>query len=509
LFWEYYSYPFRVGIQEANAQGFMASYNSYNGIPMTVHPVLQDIVRKQWGFDGIICSDGSAVQLMFNPQPRGHGYFYTLEEAAAASVRASVGQFLDAQAQQTLVSAVQHNILTERDLDEALRPVFRVMIRLGLLDPPDNNPYAKIGDGPEPWTLDSSKALAKKVTEESVVLLKNANNTLPLDKSKIKSVAMIGTRANVVRFDWYSSQPGYTITPVEGIQAKLGSNVKVSFASSDDVDAAVNLAKSSDVAICVVGNDPICDAPWAKTESPNEGKESVDRKGIDLDEEPLVKKVFAANPHTIVVLISSFPYAINWTQENIPAIVHMTHCSQEEGSALADVLFGDYNPAGRLVETWPKSLSQIPDLMDYDIRHGRTYMYFKGEPLYAFGYGLSYTNFEYSNLKSADTLAPDGTLDVSVDVKNTGSRDGDEVVQLYVKHIGSGVLRPNKELKGFARVPLKAGETKTVKLQLPAAKLAYWNTTANQWVVERDQVQLMVGTSSADLKLNKTIQITP
>jgi beta-glucosidase len=178
------------------------------------------------------------------------------------------------------------------------------------------------------------------------------------------------------------------------------------------------------------------------------------------------------------------------------------------GNGLADVLFGDYNPAGRTSQTWPKSTNDIPPMMDYNIRHGRTYMYSWREPLYPFGFGLSYTTFAYSNLRtSAASLSAKGSLDVSVDVKNTGTRAGDEVVQLYVKHITSAVDRPNKELRGFKRVPLEAGETKTVTINLPASRLAYWDPTGKAWVVESDKVQLMVGGSSADTKLNQTISV--
>jgi beta-glucosidase len=248
-----------------------------------------------------------------------------------------------------------------------------------------------------------------------------------------------------------------------------------------------------------------------KVNDNSEGREGIDRESITLGsgQEELVQQVFAANPKTVVVLVSSFPYAINWAQEHVPAIIHMANSSQEMGNGLADALFGDYNPAGRTSQTWPKSLDQIPTMMDYDIRHGRTYMYFKGEPLYPFGFGLSYTTFAYSNLKtSVASLAAKGSVDVSVDVKNTGTRAGDEVVQLYVKHVGSAVERPAKELRGFQRVMIPAGETKTVTLTLPASRLAYWDVAKKAWVVEADKVQLMVGPSSADSKLDKTIDVT-
>ena len=210
----------------------------------------------------------------------------------------------------------------------------------------------------------------------------------------------------------------------------------------------------------------------------------------------------------MVLLISSFPFAINWSQANVPAILHMTHASQDEGAALAKVLFGGYNPAGRLATTWPKSMDQLPPMMDYNIRHGRTYMYFKGEPLYPFGYGLSYTTFRYSNLKTNSArLASDGTLKISVDVTNTGKRRGDEVVQLYVKHLNSGVDRPLKELKAFRRVTLAPGQTRTVVLPLKAETLAYWDMARQRWEVEADQVSLMVGSSSADVKSDKTVTV--
>jgi beta-glucosidase len=227
----------------------------------------------------------------------------------------------------------------------------------------------------------------------------------------------------------------------------------------------------------------------------------------------LIEQVYAANPKTVVVLISSYPFAINWPQEHVPAIVHMSQNSQELGSALADVLFGDYNPAGRLVQTWPKSLEQLPPMMDYNIRNGRTYMYFKGEPLYPFGYGLSYTTFKYSNLKtSAETLNKDGAITVAVDVENSGKVAGEEVVQLYVKDVGprdqkGGLALPAEELRGFKRVALRPGERKTVAMPLPAKAVAHWNMEQHAFVLEPGQIELLAGASSADIRLRKTITV--
>jgi beta-glucosidase len=209
-----------------------------------------------------------------------------------------------------------------------------------------------------------------------------------------------------------------------------------------------------------------------------------------------------------VVLASNFPYAIDWTQRHVPAILHLTHASQEQGSALADVLFGDYDPAGRLVQTWPAAMAQLPPLMDYDIRHGRTYMYFKGRPLYPFGYGLSYTRFEYSGLSlDASRLAADGVLDVSFQLRNAGSREGEEVAQLYVQYPDSKVSRPERALKAFARVPLAAYEFKTVHLQLRARDLAWWDESRHRFVVEAGRVRLLVGASSADIRLRGMVGV--
>jgi len=242
--------------------------------------------------------------------------------------------------------------------------------------------------------------------------------------------------------------------------------------------------------------------------SPSDGREGRDRETITLDQEQLVKQVYAANPKTIVILVSSFPFAINWTQANVPAILHMAHSSQDEGTALAKILFGEYNPGGHLVVTWPKSLDQLPPMMDYNIRDGRTYMYSKGEPLYPFGFGLSYTTFKYSNLRtSSPQLARDGAVTVSVDVTNTGSREGDEVIQLYVKHLRSKVERPREELRGFQRITVQPNETKTVQIPLKAAALAWWDEKLPGFRVEAEPVQVMVGDSSSDIKLTTTVGV--
>jgi beta-glucosidase len=274
--------------------------------------------------------------------------------------------------------------------------------------------------------------------------------------------------------------------------------------------------------VVVLGNNPTCGdeaRAWYGTPTegggitlpctvPSDGREGRDRETMDLYQEQIVKQVFIKNPKTVVLLVTSFPFTINWSEANVPAILMMAHSSQDEGTALAKVLFGEYNPGGHLVRTWPKSADQLPPRMDYNIRDGYTYMYFKGEPLYPFGFGLSYTTFKFSNLHtSSSRLAKDSSVTVSVDVTNTGTRAGDEVVQLYVQHLRSAVTRPREELEGFQRVSIDPGQTKTVAIDLPASRLAYWDVHTHAFRVEQEPVSLMIGDSSADIVLKTPIQI--
>ena len=507
-FFEYYSAPFRMGIEQGHSNAFMTSYNAWNGIPMTASPILHSIVEKDWGFNGIICTDAGALTNMVTL----HKYYPDMNHAAAGAIHAGINQFLD-KYQEPVRGAYQDKLITDAEIDNNLKGVFRVMIKLGLLDPPQQVPYAIIGREGDPnaskgapWTWPEHKALVRKVTDESIVLLKNEGGVLPLQHPK--SIAVIGPYADQVLIDWYSGTPPYTISPLQGIQARAGNDVPVHFSTGNDAAETDKLAKDADVVIAVVGNHPTCNAGWEKCPVASDGKEAVDRKSVTLEQEELVKRLYAINPHTIVVLNASFPFATSWTQEHIPAIVEMTHNSEEEGTGLADVLFGDYNPAGRLTQTWPASMDQLPPMMDYDITHGRTYMYAKDKPLYGFGYGLSYTNFTYANLKlSSSRLHKDQTLEVSADVTNSGSRDGEEVVQLYVHHRNSHVPRPREELKGFTRVAIAAGQTRSVTIALPASALAYWDVAKHQFEVEHDSVELMLGAASNDIRLRQTIAV--
>jgi beta-glucosidase len=514
---EYYAKPFEMAVRTGGAQAMMAAYNAVNGVPAHVHPMLREIVMKEWGLDGIICTDGGGLRLLMTA----HKAFPDLETASAACIKAGVNHFLDRH-KEAVTGAVKRGLLAEAEIDAALRGLFRVSLKLGLLDPPGRVPYASIGapNDPEPWAQPETRALAREVTRKSIVLLKNSAGLLPLEPGTFKSIAVVGPLANTVLLDWYSGTPPYAVSPREGLErassggpppapARFGVNWV-----GDMSDAAVALAKRQDVAVVCVGNHPEGNAGWAVVSSDSEGKEAVDRKAITLPpgQEEFIRRVYEANPKTVVVLVANFPMAMPWAAANATTILHTTHASQEFGNALADVLLGDFNPGGRLAQTWPASLADLPPMMDYDIRKGRTYMYATAAPQYAFGHGLSYTTFAYANLRtSAPRLSAKVPLEVSVDLTNTGSRKGDEVAQLYARYPASKVARPLKQLRGFERVTLAPGETRTVRFRVAAEDLAYWEPSRHGWVVEPGPVELMAGRSSADadLALRARVAVAP
>jgi beta-glucosidase len=508
LFREYYSVPFRMGFEEGGSRAVMAAYNSWNGIPMMIHPVLKNVMIKEWGNDGLICTDGGALGLLITA----HKSFPDKEHGAAAAVKAGINHFLDTY-KDDLTKALRDGLVTEADMDAALTNLLRLYLRLGEFDPPGVDPYAGIGRESSgelpPWERQSSRDLARQATDESIVLLKNQNNTLPLDRAKLKAIAVIGPWVGEVLLDWYSGTPPYAVSILDGVKGAAGRGIKVLYADGSDPAEAAALARRADVAIVVVGNHPECNAGWDQCPTPSNGKEDVDRKTIQLEQESLVKQVYAANPHTIEVLRASFPYAIAWSQQNLPAILYMTHNSQEEGHGLADVLFGDYSPAGRLTQTWPTGDAKLLPIMDYDLTHGRTYMYDKDEPLYPFGYGLTYTTLTYEGVNlSAPSAIADGQVQVVVKVKNTGSRASDEVVQMYVQHLGSMVGRPKLELKGFQRVRIEPGAEKKVTLELKPRDLAYWDQVRHAWRVEKEQVRVLAGGSSESLPVQAVLSVT-
>jgi len=507
LFREYYSYGFWKGAQ-AGAMSLMTAYNAYNGIPCIAAPFIKEILFDEWGMKGTIVDDAGALPFMYMPQM--HAYAKDVNEAIQMALNAGLSRFIDSRFEQ-VKAAWDAGFLTEEVVNERTKANLRTMLRLGLMDA--ECPYDQQSFGSEedlPWERQEFKDKARLVTQKSIVLLKNQNNILPIDTTRVKKIAVFGNRAEAVLKDWYGAKPAYRVSPLEGIRAKVeGTDVEVKFQRWDSDGSAQELAKWADLCIVCVGNHPgtspdwdtqSVQSPWAYGTVAGDGREALDRRSLQLETEDLIKVVWQANHNTVVTLISSFPFAINWTAQNVPGIVHLTQCSQELGNALADVLFGDYNPAGRLTQTWVSDILDLPNMLDYDIRNGRTYMYAKAKPIYPFGYGLSYTTFKYSKMK----VKKDGdNYVVSFNLKNTGTRDGEEVVQLYAKFRKDSAA---KRLRGFERVAVKAGETVPVELVIPAEDLKLWDAEAHQWAFRGKRAKLMLGASSADIRLKKCVK---
>lgn len=492
LWHEYYSYPFRKGV-EAGSRAYMASYNAVNGVPSHVHPMHKSIVADEWGFDGFVCTDGGALGLLKSD----HKYSDSLPACSAAIVKAGIGRFLD-DYKDSITAALNDGLLTESDIDEVLRGFLRVADNLGELRSHKSGDQW-ISSGP-PWESEEAVSLAREVTAKSIVLLKN-EGILPL-KNVPKKIAVIGEHSDHVLIDWYSGCSTYSVGPYEGIQNRFP---EADVRTEKDPALALELAREADVVFLCAGNQPIGELGWAKVRSTNEGKESIDREGLDLDDEDFVKAVFAVNPNTVLVLVSSFPYAINWSQANLPAIIHAVHSSQELGNGLADVISGDVNPAGRLTQTWPKSVEDLPPMMDYDITKGRTYLYASTDPLYPFGFGLSYSSFSYQDL--AVQTAQD-SVRVTVTVKNDSDRSGEEVVQVYAKYKSSKVLRPNIQLVGFKRVQVSLHTTIETNIVVSLEQFQYWDEAASEWVLEPGDVELFVGPNSKELRISSSVFIS-
>lgn len=505
LFREYYAYPFYKGVTEGGSQALMTAYNAYNGTPCIMHPVLRNIVMKEWGLNGTLLTDGGAFRLLLSDHKR---FDNDRAAAAAACIKAGITKFLD-EYKDAVYEALHRKLISVEDIEKAIRGNLRISLKLGLLDHTEDNPYAAIGvtDTIAPWSKPETKALVREATLKSVVLLKNKDHLLPLDRHKIKKIAVIGQRATEVLQDWYAGKPFYTVNVLDAIREEAGNDIEVRYVKTNRMDSARTVAAWADVAIVCVGNHPTCNAGWEQAPVISEGKEAVDRQSLQLDQEDLLLQVAQTNPNTIGVLISSFPYAINRANQTVPALLHLTQCSQELGHAVSDVIFGHYNPAGRLTQTWVKNITDLPHMMDYDITHGRTYMYFKENPLYPFGYGLSYTRFNYSGTTLNDRVIERGdTLRVYFNLKNSGNMDGDEVVQLYVSARKHTDKDPIKQLKAFQRISLRKGETKKVELTVPYTELQVWDEKQNRFILPDKEMTLEIGASSSDIRLRTTFR---
>jgi beta-glucosidase len=507
---EYYLPHWREAVLEGEPQSVMASYNAINGTPNNInHWLLTDILKDDWGFQGFVVSDLGGVRTMVQGHEKNQ---MTLEDAVVQSLMAGC-DFSDKEYQDNIPAAVRDGKLTEARLDDAVTRLLRVRFRLGEFDPFNSVPYSNISTN---VINDAAhRALSLKVAQESIVLLQNRGGLLPLDNKKLKSIAVIGPLADRIVLNNYNGKTGGTVTALQGIKDRVAPGTEVSYAAGGavvdpspggqpfdraaELQKAAALARNADVALVFVGTDRDVE------------QEGRDRKTLGLtgNQEELVEAVLAANPRTVVVEMSAGPLTVPWIAKNAPAILEAWWPGEEGGHAIADVLFGNVNPAGRLPHTVYASEAQVPPQDEYDITKGFTYMYVSGKPLFPFGHGLSYTTFKYSGLKlSADKIRADGQVNIRLDVKNTGKRAGDEVVQLYVHQEKSNVKVPVKELRGFQRISLKPGEKQTVAFTLPAAKLAIWDETTHGFVVEPGAFDVMVGASSADIRLKDQIEVT-
>ena len=510
---EYFLPPFDAGINQGKARAIMPSYNELDGIPNHSNTwLLRNILRGEFGFKGLVVSDYFAVEQLISI----HHVATNCDEAARLAITAGVDVELPfMRCYKSLPSLVRSGQVPESLINEAVARVLRAKFELGLFE----KTYVDSQAAVQAASPAQNRELALQAARETVTLLKNDNNTLPLDLAKIKRIAVIGPNAGDPHLGGYSGTPRHAVSILEGVRNKAAGKAEVLHAegcriteskpvweednvipADPDLDRAriskaVDALSKSDVGIVVVGeNEQTSREGWSSTHL-------GDRDSLDLlgRQDELVSQLLATGKPVIVVLLHGRPNSINFIKEHAPAILEGWYLGQEGGTALADVLFGDYNPAGRLPITVPRSVGQLPDYYYQKPSARRPYLFTDNSPLFPFGYGLSYTRFNYSNLRvEPGSITTNGTAKVSVDVTNAGSRAGDEVVQLYIRDEVSSVTRPVKELKGFERVPINPGETRTVSFQIGPESLRFYNREMKR-VVEPGTFKIMVGPNSVDL----------
>jgi len=497
---EVYFPPFKAAV-DAGVGTFMSAFNDLNGVPASANRfTLTEVLRGEWKFDGFVVSDYTSVEELIK-----HGVAANGADAAREALSAGVDmEMVSRLYNKHAGELIRERKLSQQNIDEAVRRILRIKFRLGLFD----KPY--VDETLEPTAIFNSTSVtaAREIAGRSMVLLKNDHNTLPLDKN-VRSIAVIGPLADS-RLDMLGSWSGDgkaedAVTLLQGIKSKLpqttikyAKGCEVNCDKADGFEEALRAAREADVAIVAVGESADMSGEAAS-------RSSLDLPGRQLD---LVKAVHATGKPTVVVLMNGRPLTINWLAENTPAILETWFAGSQAGNAIADVLFGDVNPGGKLPVTFPRAVGQLP--LYYNHKHtGRPpdannkytskYLDVPWTPLFPFGYGLSYTQFKITNLQlSAQRIPLNGKLTVSVDIENTGKRAGDEVVQLYIRDTSASVTRPVKELKGFQRVTLQPGEKKRVEFMLTAEQLGLWNRQM-RFTVEPGEFKVMVGANSEDL----------
>ena len=542
--YETYLPAFEALVREAHVGSAMGAYSSLNGVPCCADPfLLTDLLRKQWGFDGVVFSDGGAIGDIWAE----HKYVTTPAEAAAVAVKAGCdvssggmnppapgltatnrpghlnGGIKGGWAFSALPLAFNQGLISEQEIDKAVGRELISRFRLGLFDPPSMVPWSSIGmdqnDTPE------HRALAQKVAEESIVLLKN-DGALPLHREKIKQIAVIGPNADAERMllGSYHGKASRTVTILEGIRQIAGTNIVVTYArgcplalkndnsntpAPEMMAQAVAAAKSADAVVFVGGIDSTLETEENRRID-FQGFSGGDRTQIELPspQEDLLKALRVIGKPVIFVNCSGSAMAVPWEAKNLPAIVQAWYPGEQGGMAVAEVLFGEVDPAGRLPITFYASTSDLPPFDDYSMSN-RTYRYFGGKPLFAFGHGLSYTKFRYSKARlAAWSLSRRGTIKLSFQLRNVGRYDGDEVAQVYFRHARSAVPQPKLALCGFARVHLAQGESAPVTLEIPVERLRYWDIAQKKYVVEPGQYELLIGGASDNIRQHVRLNIS-
>ncbi len=520
---EVFLYPFEAAIKEAEAISVMASYNEIDGVPSHANRwLLRDVLRGEWGFEGFVVSDYYAItELHYRPDVRGHAVAKDKEHACALAVEAGVNiELPDPECYPCLVDLVRGKILQEWQLDELVAPMLLWKFRMGLFD----DPYVDPEEAARIVGCDAHRELALQAARETITLLKNEGGLAPLNARTLGCVAVIGPNAHRVLLGGYSSFPKHNLTVLEGIRARLGERVPVLYSEgckltvggswnedvvtpSDPMEdrrqiaVAVEVANRADVVVLALGgNEQTSREAWSFTHL-------GDRASLDLfgRQEELVDAMLATGKPVIVFLFNGRPLSIESLQRKVPVIFECWYLGQETGRAVADVLFGDFNPGGKLPITVPRSAGHLPAFYNYKPTARRGYLFDDISPLYPFGYGLSYTSFEIRDVRlTNESIRPDEATRVHANLANTGSRAGSEVVQMYIRDRFSSVTRPVKELKGFRRVFLEPGETAAVEFEIRPEHLAFYNVRMDR-VVEAGEFEIMVGTSSRDADLQTVI----
>jgi beta-glucosidase len=514
---EIYLPQFEAAVREGHVGVVMAAYNDLNGEPCCSNPaLLTELLRHRWGFDGHVVSDCDAISDIFE----GHHMVANSTQAAARALKAGLDLCCGTN-YNDLVTAVRLKLVSEKQIDTALRRVLTSRFRLGLFDPPDMVPYSQI-----PITENDSPAherLASRTAEESMVLLKN-DGVLPLQRDKIKRLAVIGDNAasEIVLVGNYNGTPARPVTILDGIKAAAGQGIDVVYApgcplalptgetvNTDVVDFsnALAIARTSDAIVYVGGISPYLEGEFMEVHA--EGFYWGDRTRIELPalQTELLRALHAIGKPIVFVNCSGSAVAMPWESENIPAILQAWYPGEQGGRAVAEVLFGDVNPAGRLPVTFYASSEDLPSFQDYSMAN-RTYRFFKGTPQFSFGHGLSYTHFDYNKPALASAEVPaNGTLKLSFQLANTGPRDGDEVAQVYVRRTESNDFRAKEALCAFSRVHVAKNQSANVSLEIPLERFRIWDTTAKKYVVEPGAYEVMIGAASDDIRARLPVKV--